>query len=125
MPTALRRQGEAARPTPPPRPQFVQGCIEADPRARLYRRRYEAHFAKNITILPTKVRKLKDHAKKKKQKAGKINRKAKKDSRKTGKQDSKKVGTQESKIVRKQESRKAGKQKSRKAGKQENKKVEK
>ena len=48
VPTALRRQEEAAKP--PPQPRDVQGCIEAVSRTRLYQRRYEAHFAKNITI---------------------------------------------------------------------------
>ena len=51
-----RRADYAAPPrggsqtTPLTHPQDVQGCIEADPRTRLYQRRYEAHFAKNITI---------------------------------------------------------------------------
>ena len=48
-----RRPDSAAPPwgsgptTPLTRPQDVHGCIEADPRARQYRRRYKAHFAKN------------------------------------------------------------------------------
>merc|ERR1711965_77335 len=51
-----RRADPAAPPrgsdqtTPPSQPQNVQGCIEADPRARLYHRRFEAHFSENITI---------------------------------------------------------------------------
>ena len=52
VPTALRRKGEAVKP--PPQPRDVQGCIEAVSRTRLYQRRYEAHFAKNITIWPRK-----------------------------------------------------------------------
>ena len=52
VPTALCRQEEAAKP--PPQPRDVQGCIEAVSRSRLYHRRYEAHFAKNITIWPRK-----------------------------------------------------------------------
>ena len=36
VPTALRRQEEAAKP--PPQPRDVQGCIEAVSRTRLYQR---------------------------------------------------------------------------------------
>ena len=49
-PCRLRCTAKGSGPTTPPsQPQYVQGCTEADPRARLYRRRYEAHFAENIT----------------------------------------------------------------------------
>merc|ERR1711965_249618 len=57
-----RRADPAAPPrgsdqtTPPSQPQNVQGCIEADPRARLYHRRFEAHFSENITIWLRKPR---------------------------------------------------------------------